>query len=247
MHKRHPLAYVLPAQLKRIIHKHMHALAHRFYAAPHPELNLRDAKARGFCPRTILDIGGYKGDWARTAHEIWPDAEITIFEANEEREPALKAAATAIGGTYHIGLLGAEDGVEVPFTVLDSGSSVFEPRNSFARTQTTKTLKTVDTLMAALPRVDFMKLDTQGYELEILRGASRLMPTAQAILLEVAFLEINKGGPLLHDVTAFMKERGFVAYDVVEIHPRLKDRATGRIDLMFVPEARPLIADKSYD
>lgn len=247
MPKRHPLAYVLPKPVKRAIHERLHKIAHRYYAAPHPELNLRDMKARGFNPATILDIGGYKGDWARTAHEIWPEARITIFEANEERAPFLKAAAEAVGGTYHISLLGAEDGVEVPFTVLDSGSSVFEPRNSFARTQTTRTLKTIDTLMADLPAVDFMKLDTQGYELEILKGASRLMPTAQAILLEVALIEINRGGPLLHDVVAFMKERGFVTYDVVEIHPRLKDRATGRVDLMFVPEDSPLIADKSYD
>lgn len=245
--KRHPLAYILPAQLKRHIHARLHALAHRFYAAPHPELNLVDMKARGFNPRTILDIGAYKGDWARKVHDIWPDAKITMFEANAERAPFLKDTAETIGGAYHVGLLGAEDGIEVPFTVMETGSSVFEPNNSFERTHTTKILHRVDTLLADLPAVDFMKLDTQGYELEILKGASRLMPTAQAILLEVAFLQINKGGPLLHDVVAFMKERGFVAYDVVEIHPRLKDRATGRIDLMFVPEDSPLIAETSYD
>ena len=77
-------------------------------------------------------------------------------------------------------------------------------------------------------------------------GASRLLATASAVLLEVSLIEINKGAPLIHDVLPFMKERGFLSYEITNIHRRHLDGAMNQIDILFVREDSPLIANKSF-
>ena len=79
-----------------------------------------------------------------------------------------------------------------------------------------------------------------------MRGADRLMPGIQSVLLEIALIEINKGAPLLHDVIAFMKERGFVSHEILEIHRRPLDKALSQIDILFVREDSPLLAEKCH-
>jgi len=129
---------------------------------------------------------------------------------------------------------------------MESGSSVFEEESSYERRKVTRQTAKLDTLLADLPAADFIKLDTQGYELEILKGADRLLSTASAVLMEASLIQINAGAPLLHDVLAFMKERSFITYEIAEIHRRQLDSAMNQIDILFVRENSPLLANKSF-
>jgi FkbM family methyltransferase len=60
--------------------------------------------------------------------------------------------------------------------------------------------------------LDFIKLDTQGSELDILRGAEKLLHTVRALEVEVEFNPIYEGQPLFADVDAFLRQRGFVLW-----------------------------------
>ncbi|HWE35738.1 MAG TPA: FkbM family methyltransferase [Isosphaeraceae bacterium] len=75
-------------------------------------------------------------------------------------------------------------------------------------------LTTLDAWAATdgLDRVDILKLDTQGSELDILRGSERLLPTVRAIEVEVEFNPIYRGQPLFGDVDRFLRDRGFVLW-----------------------------------
>jgi hypothetical protein len=88
--------------------------------------------------------------------------------------------------------------------------------------------------------------DRCGYELEILKGATRLLPAIEAILLEISTIEINVGAPLLNEVVTFMKNLEFVAYDILQIHRRPLDGALNQIDFIFIREQAALIADKRH-
>lgn len=68
---------------------------------------------------------------------------------------------------------------------------------------------------AAKLDVTALKADTQGTELAILRGAERcLRETLLAVELEVEFTPLYSGQPLFADVDAFMRERGFMLFDL---------------------------------
>ena len=162
------------------------------------------------------------------------------------RSAALGTVAKDLDACVIGELLGAKDGQEVEFSVMGSGSSIMTERSSVPRTVEIRYLRRLDSLLCAIAGPALLKLDAQGYELEILKGATGLLPTIQAILLEIAVLEVNESAPLLHDVLTFMKGLGFVAYDILEIHRRPLDRALNQIDVMFVREGSKLIADKRH-
>jgi len=200
----------------------------------------------GFKPKKILDIGAYEGNWSRMANSVWPLAEIRMIEPNRAKLPILNSFAEQIGASVSCELLGAEDGKMVEFHLMQSGSSIMAERSSVPRETELREMDTLDSLFPDVESVDLIKIDAQGYELEILKGANRLIQGVAAILLEVAIIEINEGAPILHEVLDFMKDRGFVTYDILEIHRRPLDKALNQIDIMFVREESHLIADKRH-
>jgi FkbM family methyltransferase len=64
----------------------------------------------------------------------------------------------------------------------------------------------------AFERVDLVKLDTQGSELDVLRGAKRTLETVSVVQTEVEFNPMYERQPLLGDVDRFLRERGFVLW-----------------------------------
>jgi FkbM family methyltransferase len=62
--------------------------------------------------------------------------------------------------------------------------------------------------------VDFLKIDVQGYELEVLKGANKMLDHVMACELEVSFIEIYKNQPFFADLDQFMRSRGFFLADL---------------------------------
>ena len=243
----------LPAALKRRIVSFgrkldpasFEELAYNDLFAPNMTLGLQHLARRGLQPRHIVDVGAFHGDWSRMARGIWPQAQITMLEANLDKKATLDPVAADIGAQLEFAVLGPEDGAEVVFHVMESGSSVLPENSPVDRREEARLTQRLDTLFPE-NRPDFIKLDVQGYELEVLKGASALLADAQAVLMEVALIEINKNAPLMTEVVGFMRERGFEVADVLELHRRPLDRATNQVDLIFVPARSPLLSDKRH-
>ena len=84
------------------------------------------------------------------------------------------------------------------------------------RKQTTKT-ETADNFFRSqnLERIDFLKLDTQGTELEILKGAREYLSDARIAVIktEVSFLPVYRDQCTFSDIDRFLKEQGFMYVD----------------------------------
>jgi hypothetical protein len=59
------------------------------------------------------------------------------------------------------------------------------------------------------PFPDLLKLDVQGHEMEVLKGAEKSLSLAEICLLEISLLDIGGNQPLLTDMVFFMSERNF--------------------------------------
>lgn len=65
---------------------------------------------------------------------------------------------------------------------------------------------------------DHVKMDVQGWELEILKGAETGLDSVLAARLEVAFMALYRDQPLFADIDGFMQSRGFALMGFPEIH-----------------------------
>jgi FkbM family methyltransferase len=66
--------------------------------------------------------------------------------------------------------------------------------------------------------IDFLKLNVQGGELEILRGAGTLLDCVLGILVEVSFVESYHNRPMFADIDQFLRAQGFTFFDLLAHH-----------------------------
>lgn len=248
------LGRVLPSRVKNsLLHLSFHLarsefdrFAHNYNYAPNMELGLSAAAKLGLSPRTIVDVGAFEGDWSKMAHRIWPESHLIMVEPSAAKRPHLAIVANALKASVFCELVGAEDDAVVSFDVMGTGSSVLSERSPLDRTVENRHLRRLDSMLKEIDAPALLKIDTQGYELEVLKGATSVLSSIDAILLEVAIIEINEGAPLIHDVLLYMKSIGFVSYDILEIHRRPLDNALNQIDVLFIREDSTLLADKRH-
>lgn len=219
--------------------------AFEYALAPDMEKSLDRLKKRGLSVDSILDIGAFEGEFCRMCNRVWPASKILMIEANDKKRPFLDRAALDTGAELHMALLGPENGAEIAFYVMEAGSSVLNENSPLDREVVKMKTETVDNI-ASGRTFDLVKLDVQGFEIEVLKGATETLKTAKGVLLEVAFLEINEGAPLFAEVVGYMKAKGFEVLDAIDMHRRPLDGATNQIDLFFVPSDSPLLQDTRH-
>src|SRR6185312_4789850 len=66
--------------------------------------------------------------------------------------------------------------------------------------------------------VDFIKLNVQGAELDILKAGGKALDTALGLLVEVAFVESYLGRPMFSDIDPFLRGAGFTFFDLLAHH-----------------------------
>lgn len=195
-------------------------------------------KALGWSPKTCIDVGAYDGRWATMFRNIFPDSKVLMIEGQVGKKDFLEKTAASASDklSYEIAVLGANEGQEVSFVEMESGSSVFEETSSYPRTKRIVKLTKLDNLLKLHPEFihsSAIKLDTQGYELEILKGAHDLLKHLEVILLEVSLIQINKGAPLFAEIINFLTANQFILFDFCS-QIRRKDGVLWQTDLMFI-------------
>jgi FkbM family methyltransferase len=136
--------------------------------------------------------------------------------------------------------LGAQPGEQTLFENTSSDMSSLLPlgQDGWGRVQARTTVKvlTVDKYCAdrGIPRIDLLKSDTQGFELEVLKGASRMLERrlVHLIYLEMIFARLYEGMPRFDALLGFLFDRGFELIALYQIH-YLKERA-GWTDGLFI-------------
>jgi FkbM family methyltransferase len=216
---------------------------------PNMALSLRNLARLGFRPRFIVDVGAYEGHWTALCKTYFPEANVLMIEAQQSKADVLSAFAAPYGGqvTTEIALLGPVDGLAVAFHEMETGSSVLAENSPAVRTTSQRTTVALDGLLSSRPqRVDFLKLDVQGYELEVLKGGSRALQEAEFVLMETSLMPVNQGCPTFAEVVAFMDGRGFRVFDLCD-QGRRRDGVLWQVDLLFMKQSSPLAPDPSID
>jgi FkbM family methyltransferase len=212
---------------------------------------LENLRAAGFQPTHIFDVGAYQGDFARSCLHTWSDAKISCFEALEPKVAQLKQlAAQHPTITVFPGLVGAEAHEQVPLNLSETASSVLVEQVPQQFPVKFYPMRTIDQIVREHfgdRSPDLLKIDVQGYELEVLKGAEKSLPNMQAILAEVNLLDIHQNVPLIADVITWLNARDWVAYDICGLTRRPLDKALWQADVIFVPRQSPLRTDKRWN
>ena len=179
-------------------------------------IKMRDVFARQ--PKVAYDIGACVLHWTLPARTVLPTATFVAFEAMEEAEFLYQEEKML----YNVGLLSNEDGKEYVFhqNLIHPGGNSYYKENAeinpdaafLYNDNVVKVSATLDTIVArkGFPLPDLIKMDVQGSELDILKGANRCLEHCQDLILELQHGEYNTGAPMREEVIAYLRSKGFV-------------------------------------
>jgi FkbM family methyltransferase len=171
--------------------------------------------------RTIFDVGANRGEFAKACAVCFPDAVIHCFEPLPGCQTPLKNLASHFSKiTIHSVALGEIEHIGEMFENEYSPSSSLlrmEQRHRDLWPKATATKK-VDIVLKRLDGVVarerpaapfFLKLDVQGYEMSVLRGATETLRQTAVVMTEVLFEPLYAGQADFLELINFMAGNGF--------------------------------------
>lgn len=168
--------------------------------------------------RCVVDGGANKGRTVARFLDLFPKARVHAYEPMPrlarklakrfDGEPRVEVRPAALGAASTILSLNVLESLTCSSLLCPTGIRDKHAGKPMGLTRTVDVaVVRLDEDIAVSP--DILKLDLQGYELEALRGAERLLGGVSAVLCELAFTDLYAGQPLGGEVIAWMEERGF--------------------------------------
>jgi FkbM family methyltransferase len=171
--------------------------------------------------RTVIDVGANRGQFTLYALARFPSAHIIAFEplpgAREQmmrlfrEEDRVEVVPFALGET--------EGEVVMHLSAREDSSSLLpiggRQVSAFPGTEEVGTtrayVRTLDSVLADRELMDpaLLKVDVQGFELPVLRGAEQTLGSFDQILVEASFVELYEGQALFPDISHHLEAQGF--------------------------------------
>ncbi|HYK34378.1 FkbM family methyltransferase [Alloacidobacterium sp.] len=197
----------------------------------------------------VFDVGANIGQFAQSLRKLGYRGRIVSFEAQSEArdqllhvasldplwEVAPKAAIGAEDGEIELHLAGNSISTSV-LPMLDSHLRL-GPDSKYVRTERVP-LRRLDTIGTGYLQPDsnlFIKADVQGYEGEVLKGATGLWSRVVGLHLEMLFVPLYAGQSSYKELICDLNTLGFELWDLRSV---LVDQQTGRMlwaDAVFFP------------
>ena len=199
----------------------------------------------------VLDVGAHRGGFAqRMREDVGYRAQILSFEPSPETyiELAAIAASDVKWSVYNLALGSADgnaelieysgDGQMASIRELSDHAEVYSPGLSVTGRRQVA-VRRLDSLWDELgPGLkasrSFLKIDTQGFDLEVIGGVGALLAHLPAVLMEVAVQPLYRGAPVMQDVLGVMEGHGFELTGAFPIHRYANGLRVIEFDCTFV-------------
>ena len=182
-------------------------------------------------PLRIADVGGAMGPEARWKALGLELCKFVTFEPDARSFDGLAIDPSGRNATLAVGLSGTPGDRTLHLTQGAFASSLYPPNPAVLKdfavwpwheTAGVATIRvdTLDNCLARHPewRPDFIKVDVEGADRDVLKGASGCLPDVLGVQVEVAFVERNTGAPLQPDIDRWLRAAGFVPHQLIREH-----------------------------
>jgi FkbM family methyltransferase len=195
----------------------------------------------------VFDIGVAQG--TPELYAVFPDAHYYLVDPTRESLPYMERIARQLDARIlNVALGDAEGELEIGVRTDDIGGSTFyEEIGPLGPTRRYPVpVRRFDQAIDGFERPALCKIDVQGSEMSVLRGMGKRIHDVDAILIEASVIATIRDGPEIAEVVSYLRQQGFVVYDVLGGGRRPLDSALAQLDLLFVKEDSPLRSDHRW-
>jgi FkbM family methyltransferase len=195
----------------------------------------------------VLDVGANNGGYASELRKsgyrgrIWSYeplsaafADLSKSAARDDLWKTVNCACGAKAGSAKINV--AKNSCSSSLLPMLEAHSASAPESTYISGETISVCTLDDSVMASLSPEDrvWLKIDTQGYEAEVLKGASRLMPRVRALECELSLVPLYDGQPLIDEMITMIYQMGFRMVGVAPVFFQPETGDTLQVDGMFL-------------
>ena len=185
---------------------------------------------QGFNFDFIVDVGANRGQFALIARKVFPLVKIHSFEPLEEpaqifkrifgSDPNIALHVCAIGrekttATIHIT---REDDSSSLLPITMTQSSMFPGATEKGTRQVTVLPLSQALGNASIPPASLLKIDVQGFELDVLQGCEDILNKFSHLYIECSFIELYEGQALAHQIVSWLEQRNFILSGVYNMY-----------------------------
>jgi FkbM family methyltransferase len=197
---------------------------------------------------TIIDVGASNGIWFVKARRFFPASNALLIEAQadphepdlqrlRDQDPRIDFVIAAAGngeGSVHFDSTNAFGGA--------ASAEAFEANDVVVQ----MTSIDIEVAQRGLSGPFLIKLDTHGFEKEILEGADQTLASTQALIIEAYNFELRPGVMRFHELCAFLGQRGFRCIDMADPMRRPADGVLWQMDLVFGRSDQAAFSSNAY-
>tara|TARA_B100002019_G_scaffold228138_1_gene201395 strand:- start:277 stop:1011 length:735 start_codon:yes stop_codon:yes gene_type:complete len=202
------------------------------------DYNLTELIKKGLKIDVIYDIGAYRAEWSKNySQSSLKNKDFFLFEANQENERYLKKS----NFNYYIGVLSNEKKKVNFYSRKLTGDSYYREQSDRYEKDRKPEIITTTTLDEVVEKENlklpnFIKIDTQGSEIDILKGSKNTLKNCNLIYLETPIIEYNLNSPNLNECINYLESINFVPFDICEVHHM--DNVLIQIDILYINKSK---------
>ena len=196
----------------------------------------------------VLDVGANTGQFSEKIIKLGYKKKIISFEPMSEahRELSLKSKKIKNWQIYDRVGVGKQKSIKtlnisknsVSSSILEISKNKLnqEPNAKFIKKEKINLISLNDLLKKKIYKKKriFLKIDTQGYEKQIIIGASKVLNRIHCIMLEASITPLYKGEVNYLNIIEFMKKKGFYVWAIERGFSNKKIGKVNQIDVIFI-------------
>ena len=209
----------------------------------------------------ILDVGANTGQSLREFKETWPNSVVHCFEPQEECLVELEKSASVFTNVFvnnfavgsknteeefythniHTGLSGfnkvnleSVDSIDRSKIISEDGQDFKKYKNNLNHSRRVL-IKRLDEYVTneSLTKIDLLKIDTQGFEPEVLSGLGEQLSDVSVVLTELMFYDYYERSLSFSDIEKFLLPSGFKLFNISHIAQNPMNGRTDWVDVIY--------------
>lgn len=188
----------------------------------------------------VLDVGANRGDYGKQLRDCGYRGRLISFEPlsapyalladRSSEDPSWDCRQLALGrqtatSTIHVA---ANDGASSSLLDMSVELRAIDETVRYVGSEAVE-VRSLDAVAAEFARPDdrvWLKIDVQGYELEVLDGAADTLASVHGLEIEMSLIALYDGQPLLHEMLEVI---GALGFELVDVEPAYRDPRSGRV------------------
>lgn len=194
----------------------------------------------GFTPQHIVDVGANHGTWTREALRYFPEAHYTLLEPQNWLKKSFQDILDANSKVQYYPVGAGEHEGSFQFTIVDRDDSCSfrysqEEAKAAGFEQIEIPVVTLNRLLAKskLPVPDIIKIDAEGLDIAVLKGASNFFGKTEIFMVEAGVVNKLFDNSFLKLIN-FMDENNYRLFEITDLNRPFQPQVLWLVELVFV-------------